>query len=155
MLVVGGSRNIRSAEVLQLSHGDNDRGVWTLLNESLTQRFGKPFLVNFYNSILAFGKLFIKQATQSKKHCLPNIHFFLIDDHGQCEQLSSSSNCTRLVRSCPRCSLPIPRSTDSLTLIFRMPQWSHSLGNPSQIYRQTTVLLVFSQRKENLHRYYI
>ncbi len=56
VLVVGGSRNIRSAEVLQLSLGDNDRGVWTLLNESLTQQFGKPFLVNFNNRILAFGK---------------------------------------------------------------------------------------------------
>ncbi len=51
VLVVGGSRNIRSAEVLQLLHGDNDRGVWSLLNESLTQQFGKPFLVNFNKRI--------------------------------------------------------------------------------------------------------
>ncbi len=61
-----------------------------------------------------------------------NIHFFLIDYHGQCEQLSSSSNCTRLVRSCPRCALPILRSTDSVVLIFRMPRCSYLLGNPSR-----------------------
>ncbi len=155
VLVVGGSRNIRSAEVLQPSYGDNDRGVWTVLNESLSQKFGKPFLVNFNKRILAFGKLFIKQATKCKKHGLPNIHFFLIDDHGQCEQLSSSSNCTRLVRSCPRCALPKLRSTDNLALIFRMPRCSYLLGNPSQIYRQIAVLLVFSKRKENVNRYYI
>ncbi len=59
VLVVGGSRNIRSTEVLQLPRGDNDRGVWTLLRETMTQQFGKTFLVNFNNRILAFGKFFI------------------------------------------------------------------------------------------------
>ncbi len=58
VLVVGSGRG-RSAEILQLPRGDNDRGVWTLLCETMTQQFGKTFLVNFNNRILAFGKFFI------------------------------------------------------------------------------------------------
>ncbi len=59
VLVFGGSRNIRSAEILQLPRGYHDRGAWTLLRETMTQQFGKSFLVNLNNRILFFGKLFI------------------------------------------------------------------------------------------------
>ncbi len=55
VLVVGGGRGVQSAEILQLPRGDNDRGVWTLLRETMTQQFGKAFLVNFNNRVLAFG----------------------------------------------------------------------------------------------------
>ncbi len=55
VLVVGGGRGVRSAEILQLPWGDNDRGVWTLLRETMTQQFGKTFLVNLNNRVLAFG----------------------------------------------------------------------------------------------------
>ncbi len=81
--------------------------------------------------------------------------FFLIGDNSQCEELSSSSSCTLLVSICLRCSLPTLWSADNLSPIFRMPKWSHSLGNPSQIYRQMTLLLLFSQRKENVNSYHI
>ncbi len=55
LVVGGGGRGVRSAEILQLPRGDNDRGVWTLLRETMTQQFGKTFLVNFNCRILAFG----------------------------------------------------------------------------------------------------
>ncbi len=55
VLVVVGGRGVRSAEIVQLPRGDNDRGVWTLLRETMTQQFGKTFLVNFNNHVLAFG----------------------------------------------------------------------------------------------------
>ncbi len=49
----GGSTN---AEILQLPHDDNDRGVWTLLTQPLSQPFSRSFLVNFYNRIVAVGE---------------------------------------------------------------------------------------------------
>ncbi len=63
VLVVGSGRG-RSAEILQLPRGDNDRGVWTLLHETMTQEFAKTFLVNFSGRILAFGESFGKHVRQ-------------------------------------------------------------------------------------------
>ncbi len=53
VLVVGG--NSKTAEVLQLPHNDNDRGVWTLLTQPLSRDFRRTFLVNFSNRIVAVG----------------------------------------------------------------------------------------------------
>ncbi len=54
VLVVGGGST--TAEILQLPHDDSDRGVWTLLTKPLTRGFGKTFLVNFSNRIVAVGE---------------------------------------------------------------------------------------------------
>ncbi len=57
VLVVGGGYNgCTTADVLQLPHDDNDRGVWTLLTQPLTRDFERTFLVNFNNRILAVGE---------------------------------------------------------------------------------------------------
>ncbi len=57
VLVVGGSSSgSKTAEVLQLPHDDNDRGVWTLLTQPLSRDFGKTFLVNFSNRIVAVSE---------------------------------------------------------------------------------------------------
>ncbi len=63
VLVVGSGRG-RSAEILQLPRGDNDRGGWTLLRETMTQEFAKTFLANFNGHILAFGESFVKHVRQ-------------------------------------------------------------------------------------------
>ncbi len=60
VLVVGdGFWGSKTAEVLQLPHNDNDRGVWTLLTQPLTRDFYGTFLVNFNNRIVAVGELLI------------------------------------------------------------------------------------------------
>ncbi len=56
VLVVGGFNGCKTAEVLQLPHGDNDRGVWTLLTQPLTRDFYGTFLVTFNNRIVAVGE---------------------------------------------------------------------------------------------------
>ncbi len=54
VLVVGGSSSeSKTAEGLQLPRNDSDRGVWTLLTQPLSRDFGKTFLVNFSNRIVA------------------------------------------------------------------------------------------------------
>ncbi len=63
VLVVGNGRG-RSAEILQLPRGDNDKGVWTLLHETMTQEFAKTFLANFNGRILAFGESLVKHVRQ-------------------------------------------------------------------------------------------
>ncbi len=68
VLVVGGGSH--TAEVLQLPRDDNDRGVWTLLTQPLTQAFGIIFLVNFNNRIVAVGELYINLVTMSSKQHL-------------------------------------------------------------------------------------
>ncbi len=54
VFVAGGGT--RLAEILHLSLNDNDRGIWTLLTQPLTQAFRETFLVNCNNRILAIGK---------------------------------------------------------------------------------------------------
>ncbi len=54
-VLVAGGRS-RLVELLQLPLNENDRGVWTLFTQPLTQDFYATFLVNFNNRILAFGK---------------------------------------------------------------------------------------------------
>ncbi len=58
VLVVGGGGyfGCKTAELLQLPHDDNDRGVWTLLTQPLTRGFEKTFLLNFNNRIVAVGE---------------------------------------------------------------------------------------------------
>ncbi len=71
VLVVGGSfGGSETAEVLQLPHDDNDRGVWTLLTQPLTRYFSRTFLVNFNNRIVAIGELLINLITMSSKQRL-------------------------------------------------------------------------------------
>ncbi len=66
VLVCGGGDSrggSRTAEILQLPRDDNDRGVWTLLTQPMTQGFGTTFLVNFNNRIVAFGEVLISLVT--------------------------------------------------------------------------------------------
>ncbi len=56
VLVVGGGGS-KTAEVLQLPHDDNERGVWTLLTQQLSRDFRRNFIVNFSNRIVAVGEL--------------------------------------------------------------------------------------------------
>ncbi len=65
VLVVGGYYGCKTGEVLQLPHDDNDQGVWTLLTQPLTRGFGKTFLVNFNNRIVAVGELLINLVTNT------------------------------------------------------------------------------------------
>ncbi len=76
VLVVGGYYGCKTAEVLQLPHDDNDRGVWTLLTQPLTRDFYGTFLVNFNNRILAVGELFINLVTMSSKQRLSIVTCF-------------------------------------------------------------------------------
>ncbi len=55
VLVVGGGGK-KTAEILQLPHDDNDRGVWTFLTQSLSQAMYRTFLVNFNNRVVAVGE---------------------------------------------------------------------------------------------------
>ncbi len=64
VLVVGGAWRSRTAELLQLPRSDSDRGVWTLLHETMTQEFAKTFLANSNGRILAFGESFVKHVRQ-------------------------------------------------------------------------------------------
>ncbi len=76
VLVVGGGR--RTAEILQLPHDDNDRGVWTLLTQPLTRGFGRTFLVNFNNRIVGVGELLINLVTitsQQRLSIVTCLHF--------------------------------------------------------------------------------
>ncbi len=56
MVVGGGSK---TAEVLQLPHDDNDRGIWTLLTQPPSRDFSIAFLINVNNRIVAVGELLI------------------------------------------------------------------------------------------------
>ncbi len=60
VLVCGGFHGTRTAEVLQLPHNDNDKGVWTLLTQAMTPCYGGTFLVNFNHRIVAVGELLMK-----------------------------------------------------------------------------------------------
>ncbi len=74
VLVVGGSGNSKTADVLQLQFDDNDRGVWTLLTQPLTLDFSRTFLLSFNNRILAVGELLINLVKITSKKCLSNIY---------------------------------------------------------------------------------
>ncbi len=75
MLVVGGgSSGSRTAEVLQLPHGDNDRGVWTLLTQPLSRCFYRTFLVNFNKRIVAVGELHINLVSTTSKQRLSSMN---------------------------------------------------------------------------------
>ncbi len=52
----GGTHGSRTAEILQLPRDDNNRGVWTLLTQEMTQKFEFTYLFNFGNRIVAVGK---------------------------------------------------------------------------------------------------
>ncbi len=69
LVVGGGYYGSKTAEVLQLPHGDNDRGVWTLLTQPLTRNFRTTFLVHFNNRILAVGELHIHLVAITSKQC--------------------------------------------------------------------------------------
>ncbi len=49
-------RGSKTAEILQLPRNDNDKGVWTLLTQQMTQGFSWTFLVNFNNRIVAVSE---------------------------------------------------------------------------------------------------
>ncbi len=78
VLVVGGYDGCKTAEVLQLPHGDNDRGVWTLLTQPLTRDFEITFLINFNNRIVAVGELCINLipiTSQQRFSIMTCLHF--------------------------------------------------------------------------------
>ncbi len=70
LVVGGGSSGRNTAEVLQLPHDDNDRGVWTLLTQPLTRDFYRTFLLNFDNRILAVGEFLINLVTVTSQQRL-------------------------------------------------------------------------------------
>ncbi len=77
VLVAGGGYNgCNTAEVLQLPHDDNDRGIWTLLNQPLTRNFERTFLIYFNNRIVAVGELHINLVTITSKQRLTSITHF-------------------------------------------------------------------------------
>ncbi len=65
VLVATGGSSL--AEVLHVPRHDNDRDVWTLITQPLTQAYHTTILVNFNNRFLAIGKLPIRQAISNKK----------------------------------------------------------------------------------------
>ncbi len=69
VLVCGGDLS-RTAEILQLPRDDNDGGVWTLLNQEMTRRYGFTYLVNFDNRIVAVGESLITLVTTRPKQHL-------------------------------------------------------------------------------------
>ncbi len=76
LVVGGGFWGNKTAEVLQLPHDDNDRGVWTLLTQPLSREFYGTFLVNFNNRILAVGELHINLVTITSKQRLSSMTHF-------------------------------------------------------------------------------
>ncbi len=76
VLVCGGSRLLfggRTAEILQLPRGDNEKGVWTVLTQEFTQYFSINYLVQFYDRIVAVGESLITLVTPRSKQHLFNI----------------------------------------------------------------------------------
>ncbi len=68
VLVCGGAGDGgRTAEIFQLPRDDNDGGVWTLLNQGMTQSFWSTYLVNFNNRIVAVGESLIILVTTRPK----------------------------------------------------------------------------------------
>ncbi len=64
-VIVCGGGNLSgrgTAEILKLPRGDNDRGVWTLPTQPMTQSFSTTVLITFYNRIIAIGELLTKLA---------------------------------------------------------------------------------------------
>ncbi len=59
MLVCGGYNGRRTAEMLQLPRDDNEKGIWTLLPQPMTQGFRTSFLVNLNHRIVAVGELLL------------------------------------------------------------------------------------------------
>ncbi len=72
VLVCGGG--CTTAEILQLPRGNNDGGVWTLLNQGMTQSFWSTYLVNFNNRIVAVGESLITLVTTRPKQHLTNMN---------------------------------------------------------------------------------
>ncbi len=73
VLVSGGGLS-RTAEILQLPRDDNNKGVWTLLNQKMTRRNGFTYLVNFDNRIVNVGESLISLVTMRSKQTLCNIN---------------------------------------------------------------------------------
>ncbi len=70
MLVCGGGGGgwSRTAEILQLPRDDNEKGLWTLLTQEMTQYFSRTYLVNFNNRIVAVGESLITLVAMNLKH---------------------------------------------------------------------------------------
>ncbi len=71
VLVCGGGWS-RTAEILQLPRDDNEKGVWTLITQKMTQSFWSTYLVNFDNGIVAVGESLITLVTMRPKQHLSN-----------------------------------------------------------------------------------
>ncbi len=76
-MLVCGSDLITAAEILQLPRGDNERGVWTLLTQEMTQYFSRTYLMNFNNRIVAVGESLITLVAMNLKH-LSNLYCLLL-----------------------------------------------------------------------------
>ncbi len=46
-----------SAEILQPPRDDNEKGVWTLITQPMSRRFGETFLVKFNRRVIGVGDL--------------------------------------------------------------------------------------------------
>ncbi len=57
VLVCGGYNGRRTVEMLQLPRDDNEKGVWTLLPQPMTQGFRTSFLVNLNHRMFGVGVL--------------------------------------------------------------------------------------------------
>ncbi len=75
VLVCGGGWST-TAEILQLPRDDNEKGVWTLLTQGMTQRFWSTYLVNFNNRIVAVGESLITLVPTRPIQHLSNINYF-------------------------------------------------------------------------------
>ncbi len=69
-----------TAEILQLPRDDNDKGIWTLLTQPMSQGFLSTYFINFDERIVAVGKSLIILVAVKSKQYLFNInclHFSL------------------------------------------------------------------------------
>ncbi len=73
VLVCGGYNGSKSAEILKLPRADNDKGVWTLLTQKMTQDFWTTFIVKFNHRIVAVGEFHINMVVRGPKQHLFNI----------------------------------------------------------------------------------
>ncbi len=151
VLVCGGGWDT-TVEILQLPVDDNEKGVWTLLTQEMTQSFWSIYLVNFNNRIFAVGESLITLVTTRPKPHLTYInclHLRLeraagrVDINVHFHAPSKNSSTGRSL-----CAL---FSTASLFLTFRMHHWRPSCGKHSRICSQMAIFMHVSVPKGDIH----
>ncbi len=139
VLVCGGGWST-TTEILQLPRDVNEKGIWTLLTQEMTQPFLFNYLVNFDNRILAVGESLITRVTPRSKQHLSNMNCFhlrlrrgvgRVDNNLHFHTSGKNASTYRSMRALFR--LPVS------FLSFRMHHWRPSCGNPSQKYSQMVI----------------